>query len=87
MKASKMPLLTDLAKNLRQESTPTEGILWQKLIIEVDGEVHGLPENQEADRIRQSVLENLGYRFLRFTTDDIYANLQIVLETIYATVA
>lgn len=54
------------------------------LIIEVDGPIHDLPENQERDLERTSWLENEGYRVIRFKNDEVLSNLASVLEKISA---
>ena len=51
-----------------------------KLIIEVDGEVH--KDKGEADIVRQSKLEALGLKVLRFKAKDIIMNLIDVIESI-----
>lgn len=53
-----------------------------KLAIEVDGDTHFLNGKPERDRERQIFIENSGIRFLRFTNNDIYKNLDGVLKTI-----
>lgn len=42
------------------------------LIIEIDGSVHDTPEQKAYDTSRQQHLENLGYKILRFTNDDVF---------------
>ncbi|MBQ7115782.1 MAG: endonuclease domain-containing protein [Clostridia bacterium] len=42
-----------------------------KLIIEVDGEQHYLPENENYERTRTTFLEEKGYKVLRFYNSDI----------------
>ena len=42
-----------------------------KLIIEIDGEQHYLPENEEYENNRTAFLENAGYKILRFYNSDI----------------
>lgn len=54
----------------------------EKLIIEVDGKVHENFINNEYDHMRSKRLNELGYRVIRFTNQDIYKNLEIVLEAI-----
>lgn len=54
----------------------------EKLIIEVDGKVHENFINNEYDNIRTNRLNELGYRVVRFTNQDINKNLDIVLEAI-----
>ena len=54
----------------------------EKLIIEVDGEVHENFVNKEYDNIRTKRLNELGCRVIRFTNQDINKNLELVLEAI-----
>ncbi len=42
-----------------------------KLIIEIDGEQHYLPENEAYENKRTEFLENSGYKILRFYNSDI----------------
>jgi very-short-patch-repair endonuclease len=53
-----------------------------KLAIEIDGESHFLDGAAECDKARQEFIESAGIRFLRFTNNDVYANLPVVLESI-----
>jgi very-short-patch-repair endonuclease len=50
------------------------------LIIEIDGSIHALQAN--ADQERQTILEQLGLQFLRFTPHQIKNSLPQVLQTI-----
>ena len=54
----------------------------KKLAIEVDGGGHFTEEGMAYDRVRESVIEQFGIRFLRFTNVDIRKNLYDVLTTI-----
>jgi cyclase len=54
----------------------------EKLAIEIDGSVHDLEEIKIKDEMRQKDLEKLGLRVIRFTTNDILNNLEVVLEAI-----
>ena len=45
-----------------------------KLVIELDGSVHDLPEVQVYDTLRQDVIEDLGYHVLRFSNEDVFSN-------------
>jgi very-short-patch-repair endonuclease len=56
----------------------------KKVSIEIDGATHWTEEEQKRDRERQSYIEALGIRVLRFTNDDVYTNKDGVLNTIYA---
>ena len=57
-----------------------------KLAIEVDGEYHFLGSAPLHDWIRQSRIERYGIHFLRITNDDIWDDLDSVLEEIAATI-
>ena len=53
-----------------------------KLIIELDGSIHSLPEVIANDVERQKNLEADGFKFLRFTNNEVYNSLESVLTTI-----
>jgi len=54
-----------------------------KLAIEVDGESHFLNnQTREYDQHRQAVIESFGLVFLRFTNDQVYQDLESVLDVI-----
>ena len=53
-----------------------------KLIIELDGSVHNLPEVVANDIERQKNLEQDGFKFLRFKNNEVFNNLENVLNTI-----
>ncbi len=55
----------------------------KKLIVEVDGGYHLKPEIIEADNLRTQILEeDLGYKVIRFTNDEVLGNTNAVLEQI-----
>ena len=54
----------------------------EKLIVEVDGEVHNNFINNEYDFKRTEQLNKLGYKVIRFTNEDIFKSLGLVLEAI-----
>ena len=56
-----------------------------KLAIEVDGESH-TPETKRFDNARQGFIESYRIEFLRFTNDDIFENLDWVLDEISETI-
>jgi very-short-patch-repair endonuclease len=56
----------------------------QQLIVEVDGFIHEVPEQQMRDDLRQRHLEGMGYRVLRFTNDEVLRSVEVVLEVIGA---
>ena len=51
-----------------------------KLIIEVDGEIHST--QKEYDHARTYILNDIGYRVIRFSNKDVLNNFLIVLEKI-----
>jgi len=54
----------------------------KRLIIEIDGLIHQLPENIESDKIRTETLENKGFKVIRFSNDEVISNLSQVLNKI-----
>ena len=58
--------------------------LEKKLIIEIDGEYHNTPTQQEKDKERTAHLETLGYHLLRFTNNEVIAHPDTVIEKIKA---
>lgn len=54
-----------------------------KLIIELDGSHHYEPEYQEKDRQRDDELRSLGFTVMRFSNDEIYYEIEAVVEQIY----
>jgi len=55
-----------------------------RLVVEIDGSIHALPDQREYDKIRDDVLAAWGYRLLHVTTDEITADLPDVLSRIIA---
>ena len=55
-----------------------------RLVIEVDGATHSTDEDMVRDATRSAALAASGFEILRFGNDDIYRNLDGVLETIWA---
>ena len=53
-----------------------------KLVIEVDGLIHQLPENKASDEIRTAWLQTKGFTVLRFTIDEVIHHTDKVLEKI-----
>ena len=54
-----------------------------KLAIEVDGDSHFMHGAEEQDKLRQEYIESFGIRFLRFTNEDVYTNIDGVCQTVY----
>ena len=56
----------------------------EKLIIELDGEVHNDPLRTAYDTDRDTRLKTLGFTILRFENKDIFQNTEAVLSKITA---
>ncbi len=54
----------------------------EKLIIELDGAIHNLPEIIEKDKIRTQYLEGLGFKVIRFENKMVFDHLDQVLKEI-----
>ena len=57
----------------------------KKLIIEIDGGIHDLPENKEYDSLKDEILIEAGYKVLRFKNEEILNNLESVIKIIKTT--
>jgi very-short-patch-repair endonuclease len=53
-----------------------------RLVIEVDGATHSTPQEIERDAARDARLRMAGNAVLRFTNDELFSNIDGVLETI-----
>jgi very-short-patch-repair endonuclease len=53
-----------------------------KLVIEIDGVTHGTVEEKSKDAIRTAELQKAGYRVIRFSNEEIFGDLEPVLELI-----
>jgi very-short-patch-repair endonuclease len=56
----------------------------EKLIVEVDGDMHAETERMERDGRRTAFLEAQGYRVIRFWTTEVKEGMEGVLERILA---
>ena len=56
--------------------------LKNRLVIEIDGEYHLNPEQQESDRIRTAYLEQQGFRVIRFTNSQVLTDIDSVMSRI-----
>lgn len=52
------------------------------LVIELDGKIHQLPENQESDQIRTQWLESKGFKVIRYTNKQVTSDTEKVLNEI-----
>jgi very-short-patch-repair endonuclease len=55
-----------------------------RLVIEIDGDTHAEPDQAEYDAARTRWLEERGYRVIRFSNNDVHANIEGVLGVIKA---
>ena len=53
-----------------------------KLVIEVDGGIHLLPEQREYDIGREEEIEQFDIRIIRFTNEQVLGNIEKVVERI-----
>ena len=58
----------------------------EMLVVEVDGATHSTDEETAYDDRRTSYLSAVGYRTVRVTNDEVYRNLEGVLDTILAAI-
>lgn len=56
--------------------------LEKMLIIELDGGCHSLPEQQISDEQRTANLQERGYRVIRFTNEQLFNGIDLVLTKI-----
>lgn len=56
--------------------------LSHKLVIEIDGGYHQLPEQKESDEERTEILSSLGFTVLRFTNEEVMKKGEKVLNSI-----
>ncbi|MCB7482544.1 vitamin B12 dependent-methionine synthase activation domain-containing protein [Christiangramia sediminis] len=59
--------------------------LKEKLVIEVDGLIHQLPDNKKSDAERSEWLQEQGFRVIRFSNTEVIQDLDAVLESILKT--
>lgn len=52
------------------------------LVIELDGGYHSLPEQHISDEQRTADLHEMGYRVIRFTNEELFQGIDIVLTKI-----
>ncbi len=53
-----------------------------KMVVELDGSIHHLPEVMQNDKLRQQYLEESGLKVIRFTNKEVLHNVHLVLHTI-----
>ena len=53
-----------------------------KLAVEIDGDVHNLPDQKEYDAKRQKYLESFGITFIRITNEEFLGNPNMAFQKI-----
>ena len=56
----------------------------QKLILEIDWEIHNQKDVYELDQVKEKLLKNLWYKVLRIKNEEIFWDIKWVLEKIKA---
>lgn len=56
--------------------------LEKKLIVEIDGGYHNESEQKAYDEVREKWLKASNYKMLRFSNEEVLANIQVVVDTI-----
>ena len=59
--------------------------LQRKLIIEIDGLIHSLPDHQLGDEQRTDRLQTVGFKVIRFTNEQVLHDIEKTLQTIAST--
>jgi very-short-patch-repair endonuclease len=54
-----------------------------KLVIEIDGDSHAEPDQENYDRARTKWLEEHGYKVIRIANEDVHKHLEDALKEIY----
>lgn len=54
----------------------------KRLIIEVDGKYHNTKEQKEADNLRIKILNELGFKVIRFTNEEVIGNIENTINSI-----
>ena len=52
------------------------------LVIELDGGYHSMPEQLISDEQRTADLQKMGYRVIRFTNEELFQGMDLVLTKI-----
>ncbi len=61
--------------------------LGSRLILEVDGEQHASQAGLQRDAVRDAYLQAEGFRILRFSNRDVMMSMNVVLDTIHASLS
>lgn len=61
--------------------------LEKMLVVELDGGYHTLPEQHISDEQRTADLQEMGYRVIRFTNEELFHKIDLVLTKIKSTLS
>ena len=53
-----------------------------RLIIELDGEIHNLPDQKEKDKSRDENFKEMDFKILRFLNEEVLSNINLVKQEI-----
>lgn len=53
-----------------------------RLVIEIDGDIHLLPEIKRYDEMREEKLKSFGLNVIRFTNEQVYMEPEVIIEAI-----
>ena len=53
-----------------------------KLVIELDGWTHDFEKTQQKDVRKQKILESYGYKVVRFTNEQVYGDIGLLVDEI-----
>ena len=53
-----------------------------RLVVEVDGEYHFTQEQQELDSTRTKLINDAGFKVIRFTNEEVVGNIDYVIQVI-----
>lgn len=54
----------------------------KRLIIELDGKVHSIPDQKQKDIVRDENLKEMNFKILRFSNDEVLLTVNLVKEEI-----
>jgi very-short-patch-repair endonuclease len=55
-----------------------------RIVVEIDGGQHGLPQGAQTDKQRDAFLRSQGFNVLRYWNSDVDQNLEGVMESIFS---
>jgi len=67
-------------QHIIDEFTVDFACISKPLLVEIDVEYGSTSEQQEADAIRIKILQEFGYKVIRFTSKEVLENIEIVIE-------